>query len=152
MSGPSRLELPQRKPTYRFSLTPLADAMFQLLIFFMLSSSLTPYSLLTLQSAAAGEAAPAVEGAETTTDDAGADQPGDVALWTIGHEGLTVGGQAFGFDALESLAGALGSEAAPADVILLVEDTARVQDVTTVLEHLQTANVASVRVATGEGG
>jgi biopolymer transport protein ExbD len=42
-------ELPRR---YKFVLTPLADAMFQLLIFFMLTSSLAPYSLITLKTAA----------------------------------------------------------------------------------------------------
>ena len=46
-----RAPLPERPRRYRFVLTPLADAMFQLLIFFMLSSSLAPYSLITLKTA-----------------------------------------------------------------------------------------------------
>jgi len=50
--------LPPRSPArYRFVLTPLADAMFQLLIFFMLSSNLAPYSLLTIRSGTTGDPA-----------------------------------------------------------------------------------------------
>ena len=104
MSSASRLALPTRKRSYRFALTPFADAMFQLLIFFMLSSSLTPYSLLTLQSgtpdaeAATGAgtdpAAPPQPQAQT--------EPQDVALWTIEAGTVRVGGQEFDFDALEA--------------------------------------------------
>jgi biopolymer transport protein ExbD len=47
-----------RPRKYGFALTPLADAMFQLLIFFMLSSSLSPYSLIALtRGAPAGQSA-----------------------------------------------------------------------------------------------
>ena len=51
MSGVTRVPIdpPHRPRGNRFPMTALADAMFQLLIFFMLASSLTPYSLLPLQ-------------------------------------------------------------------------------------------------------
>lgn len=151
MSGNSRLNLPVRKRSYRFALTPLADAMFQLLIFFMLSSSLTPYSLLTLQSASGVKDEQAAPGEETTASDVPEEtaEPGDVALWTVEAGSVLVGGQSFGFDALSALAGALGTPSAPADVILVVRTTAQVQDIATVLEALQAANVASVQVSTG---
>lgn len=149
MTRVSRLDLPVRKPNYRFALTPLADAMLQLLIFFMLSSSLTPYSLLTLQSASVSSGAEVAAGAETTADPASV-QP-DRALWTIEAGGISVGGQSFGFDRLPDLAAALGTEAAPAEVVLILRTSAAVQDVTTVLEVLQTANVASVKIATEAG-
>lgn len=153
MSGSaSRLALPVRQRTYKFALTPLADAMFQLLIFFMLSSSLTPYSLLTLQTAPEASDQSAAEGEETTTDAGEAEVPLDVALWTVSAESITVGGQAFGFDALGDLASALGSPAAPADVIIIVEPDAKVQDIATVLAALQSANVGSVQVATSGAG
>lgn len=154
MATASRLALPQRKPSYRFALTPLADAMFQLLIFFMLSSSLTPYSLLTLKSAPPpAEEAPAPgETAERTPPSApAAVAPRDTALWTVEAGTLIVGGQTFGFDALPDLAAALGSPSAPADVILFLRPGARVQDVTTILEALQLARVASVQVTAGGG-
>lgn len=154
MGTASRLALPQRKPSYRFALTPLADAMFQLLIFFMLSSSLTPYSLLTLKSAPppAEEASASGETAEQTPPAAPAEAaPRDTALWTVEAETLIVGGQSFGFEALPDLAAALGSPSAPADVILILRPSARVQDVTTILEALQLAQVASVQVTAGGG-
>ncbi len=45
----------QRRPSIRMELSPLIDCIFQLLIFFMLSSTfLTPAIQLTLPSATAG--------------------------------------------------------------------------------------------------
>ncbi len=145
------LGLPERKRNYRFALTPLADAMFQLLIFFMLSSGLTPYSLLTLQSAPGGEETQTDPGADPQ---ANAPEPvpntqQNVALWTIDAETVIVGGQRFGFDALDDLAGALGTAGSPSDVLLIIRPTAQVQDITTVLSRLTAANVASVQVSTG---
>ncbi|ARE41199.1 hypothetical protein RGUI_3058 [Rhodovulum sp. P5] len=149
-----RTKLPERPRSYRFAMTPLADAMFQLLIFFMLTSSLTPYSLLTVQTAAPPPKAPSVSsGSGTGTQAPAAALPAppsaQVAIWTLESETIIVGGQEFGFDALEGLAAALGSEEAPAEVIILVRDTARVQDVATVLAGLAKANVLSVRIAEG---
>ena len=149
MSTRSRLDLPQRKPTYRFALTPLADAMFQLLIFFMLSSSLTPYSLLTLQSGPAQPGDATAAGSETTAEPSAQTTPGDTALWTVEAGGIVVGGQAFDFATLPSLAAALGTASAPANVILIVRPTAQVQDITSVLEALQAAEVGSVQVTAG---
>lgn len=143
-----KIKLPERPRSYRFAMTPLADAMFQLLIFFMLTSSLTPYSLLTVQTAApppdeAPGAGPNLAQAQPPADTS------EIAVWTLEAERIIVGGQAFTFDSLDLLADALGSEIAPAEVIILVRDTARVQDVTTVLARLSTANVGSVRVSQG---
>ena len=133
-------------------MTPMIDVVFQLLIFFMLSSNLTPYSLLTLQSApGASDDAQAAAGSETTTDTSTESAPADVALWTIEGGRVSVGGQSFDFEALPDLAAALGTPSAPAEVVLLVSNEAQVQDVATVLEALQAANVAAVRVATEEG-
>lgn len=144
------IQLPQRSRKYRFALTPLADAMFQLLIFFMLSSGLTPYSMLTLQSAA-GEVTDDVPGG---ADDQSTQTPPppealEQALWTIDAETVIVGGQKFGFDALDDLAGSLGVAGAPAEVLLIIRPTAQVQDITTVLARLTAANVTAVKVSTG---
>ena len=152
MSSVSRLGLPTKRRSYKFALTPLADAMFQLLIFFMLSSSLIPYSLLTLQSAS-----PAVDEAgaspgdisEPTADDTSSGPPADTAMWTIDNKAVIVGGQSFSFDDLENLAAALGTASAPADVILVIRAKAQMQDITTVLEALQKASVGSVQITSG---
>ena len=145
----AKFQLPTRPRRYRFAMTPLADAMFQLLIFFMLTSSLTPYSLLTVQTAAPPpEPASSATGPQPPTQQPPSPQP-DMAIWTLEAETIIVGGQEFGFDQLDLLANALGSDVAAAEVLILVRDTARVQDVTTVLARLSLANVGSVRISEG---
>lgn len=144
MDRTARLALPERPRNYRFALTPLADAMFQLLIFFMLSASLTPLSPLTLQSAP-----PDLDQAATPGEQGGGrSAAADVAIWTLRAGGLDIGGQSFGFDALQGLAAALG-QGGPAGVVLVVDDTAQVQDLAVVLASLQGAEVASVQVSRG---
>ncbi|MCX7561645.1 biopolymer transporter ExbD [Sulfitobacter sp. F26204] len=152
MASGFSLNLPQRRTNYRFALTPLADAMFQLLIFFMLTSGLTPYSLLPFQSAPAqATAEPSVAAEDGTLPDTPAmDEQGDVALWTIEAKAILVGGQRFGFDALDDLAGALGTAGSPGAVVLIVRPSAQVQDITTVLARLSAAEVSSVQVSIGE--
>jgi biopolymer transport protein ExbD len=147
----SKLQLPERKRTYRFALTPLADAMFQLLIFFMLSSSLTPYSMLTLQTA------PEMPDAAATASSAPGPGPGAPApsgaleIWRVDRDVIIANGQRLTFDQLDSLAEALGTTGRPAQVVLIVLPGARVQDVSTVLARLQRADVMSLQVSRGEG-
>ena len=144
------LEAPVRQRRHRFPMTALADAMFQLLIFFMLASSLTPYSLLPLQNGAApvevgtGGTDPAQAPASPSINE-------DSIVWTVSTESVAIGGQDFAFDRLGALARALGTPALPADVIVLVSDDATIQDLTTVLEALRLGDVASVRIATSGG-
>ncbi len=146
----SRMGLPVRHIRKGFPMTPLADAMFQLLIFFMLASSLSPYSLLEIQGGA-GPADSAAIGDETTTQAPSDATLRDAVLWHVGAGEITIAAQSFSFDRLGDLAGALGTPAAPADVVILIESGASVQDLTTVLEALKKGDVASVHVATQEG-
>ena len=78
----SKVALPRHTGRYNFVLTPLADAMFQLLIFFMLSSNLAPYSLLTVRTGVTGQ-----EGAQASGQDIPdeiAEAPPNAAIWTVG--------------------------------------------------------------------
>lgn len=139
-----QLQLPERQRNYRFALTPLADAMFQLLIFFMLSSSLTPYSMLTLQSAPAEEV-------ETGGGGTGP-QPGpaartDLEVWRVTRGSVVAAGQPIDIDELGPVADALGASGRPVQLLLVVQRDARVQDVTTVLAQLSKAKVAGVQVS-----
>ncbi|MFN3145142.1 MAG: ExbD/TolR family protein [Paracoccaceae bacterium] len=130
-------------------MTPLADAMFQLLIFFMLSSTLTPYSLLTLQTASlpdAADSASASQGPAAGSTNA----PSEVVIWRLERNGIRAAGQQIGFDQLGALADALGAADRPAHVLLIVLPDARVQDVSTALSHLRRANVDAVQVSAGE--
>ena len=140
--------LPPRSPArYRFVLTPLADAMFQLLIFFMLSSNLAPYSLLTIRSGTTGDPAGA-EAGEAVVEDQPPAPLGDVAIWNVDAGNVVVGGQEFGFDLLADLATALNA-AGDAAVILVVRNDANVQDLSSVLEALSAADVNNIQNAGG---
>ena len=138
------ISLPRRQRNYSFALTPLADAMFQLLVFFMLSSNLSPYSLLPLRAgalAAPGEAPAAIDGPEATPMAAG-----DTAIWSVSRDSIVAGGQRFGFDRLPDLAGAVQA-AGTARVLLITRSEAQVQGVVSVLEALAARGVTDVQIA-----
>lgn len=144
MAKAMRKPLPARSGRgYRFVLTPLADAMFQLLIFFMLSSNLAPYSLLTIRSGVAGDAA-----GGNGADPAEVAPPADSAIWTVAADEIIVGGQRFPRSSLPDLAQAIGADGG-ASVVLILRDAALVQDLSSVLEALTTAGVTSVQIAGG---
>ena len=140
--------LPRRQARYAFVLTPLADAMFQLLIFFMLSSNLAPYSLLTIRSGSAGPEGAATQGQQPA--DQLAETPADAAIWSVGEGVVVAGGQSFGPDALTDLAEALALRS-DASVVLILRDAAQVQDLTNVLEALTAAGVQRVQIAESGG-
>lgn len=144
----TRIELPRRPRRYGFALTPLADAMFQLLVFFMLSSNLAPYALLPLRSGAIG-------GTGASAGNGDAEGPalaaGQTAIWSVSRDSLVAGGQRFGFDRLPDLAVAL-QQAGTAQVLLVTRPDAQVQGIVTVLETLATHGIVDVQVARGGGG
>lgn len=140
--------LPKRQQNYRVPLTPLADAMFQLLIFFMLSSSLAPFSLLTLKSAPesleTGESQSATgEGDGPSTDTVVG------TIWTVEPGLVRVGGQPFEFDALPALAEALTDSGVTQGVTVIIRARTTVQDVTLVLEALRAAGIEGIQITTG---
>ncbi|SPH27511.1 hypothetical protein ASD8599_03977 [Ascidiaceihabitans donghaensis] len=144
----SRIELPgARKRSYVFALTPLADAMFQLLIFFMLTSSLTPYSLLTLASGPGTASGDTQE--QVQEEPSGADSD-PAATWTVEDGQVLANGQAFGFDSLPQLAEILVAADTPR-VMLISSPRARVQDLVTVLEILAAAQITSVQIVSMGG-
>lgn len=136
---------PRSTTRYRFALTPLADAMFQLLIFFMLTSSLTPYALLTIRT-----------GAEPggTASDPGADPaeeqlvlPGaNAQIWSVEQGQITANGQPIPFDQLAAFAAAVALNDA-AEIVLVMQSSAQVQDLTSVLEALTAAGITSIQLA-----
>jgi len=145
----TRTPLPERPRRYRFALTPLADAMFQLLIFFMLSTSLTPYSLINLKTAA-DEAPDEGDAPSGGAEDAPPADPGGakgITLWTVGNGSVTTSGQRYDMAQLGELASAIGDQDAEGQVILLITEQARVQDVATALEALEDAAVSEVQIA-----
>lgn len=124
-----------------FALTPLADAMFQLLIFFMLSSSLAPYSLMTLTpglSSVAAAAAPAT------------DTPTIPSIWNLSKGSIRVGVVQLPVSQTDALIKEMRSKGSD-QVVIFSDGTASVQDVATVLNRLTLSGVGSVELISAEG-
>lgn len=120
-------------------LTPLVDIVFLLLTFFMLSSQLAPFSLLTLDGERPGAPLPALPAA--------ADSPARPdALLSVGAGQLRLNGRAIGADGLLA---ALRDEAAKGTtrLTILASSDATVQDFVAALESAKTAAFASIAVA-----
>ena len=130
-----------RKKGMRFMLMPLVDVIFLLLIFFMLSSNLAPYSALTLGDyrREAGDAAGQPAGVPDTF------RP-DVIL-TLSAGEVRANGTVVGLADFAAEAGRLKEEGARS-VLVFVRPSAATQDIVTVLEALKRAAFASVSVRT----
>lgn len=127
---------------YRISLTPLADAMFNLLIFFMLSSNITPYSLLPLKGTTALPGAGAGAGGSDAPQPLGS----ETAIWTVSEGQIIAGGQEFGLDRIAELTQSL-TLLGTTSIVLIVRPEARVQDLTSVLEALSAGGITEVQLA-----
>ncbi len=150
-SARPKIELPRSTRRYRFSLTPLADTMFQLLVFFMLSANLTPYSLLTIRTGVLGADGGAGPSATTRPDGApngNIVDPTATAVWSINADSIVANGQRFALDRLPDLADALNRQGV-SEVLLVSQKGASVQALVTALEVLSANNILAVRVADG---
>lgn len=137
---------PGRKRRYGFALTPLADAMFQLLIFFMLSSTLSPYSLIALTGGA-----PAGQSTQEGPADSAAEAPREAArsvTWQLSRGQVRAGAQVMALEDLRDVLPALRDQKIE-EVLIFPTRSARVQDIATVLEVLGRDGVARVRLIAG---
>lgn len=132
----------ERRRRLSFALTPLADAMFQLLIFFMLSSSLAPYSLITLRGGAAQASEPVEPAAAEVADS---------VIWQLVRGGVRISGEVTPLDQLQEPAQALAEEGTNL-VVLFVGRAATVQDIATVTETLTAAGINGVQLVGRTGG
>jgi len=112
-----------------FALTPLADIMFQLLIFFMLSTSLAPYALLPL-------AAPAEPSREDVSGSAASSPAAAQVVWHLLSGHLREGAQTILLDdmpakLIELRAGGIE------ELVVFVTASALAQDLATTLEALR---------------
>ncbi len=143
------LVLPRRNRRYRFSMTPLADVMFQLLIFFMLSANIAPSSMLAVRTGALSG------GGGTTPDPDSETQPGrttdirSTAVWTLDETGtILASGQRFDPARLAALADALTAQGTR-DVLVVLRRDVAVQQLVTVLQTLAARGITSVQIASG---
>ncbi|WP_411840243.1 ExbD/TolR family protein [Paracoccus sp. ME4] len=140
------LDLPRRNLRAGFSMTAMADVLFQLLIFFMLSANLSSYGLLDIRSGAL-----AGGGGATDAPQAGRVTPaGTTAVWTLAPDRITAGGQRFALTQLDRLAEALVTQGTT-DVLLVLRQDVPVGRVVAVLEALQARGIVSVQIADGGG-
>ncbi len=122
-----------------FALTPLADVMFQLLIFFMLSTSLAPYSLITLGTPVAPT------GQSTAEPEAAGGGAQSIVIWHIGRGELRAGSAVLPLDALPQVIPAL-KEKGLEEILLFTTPVATTQDVATVIEAIRVGEVAKLRL------
>ena len=125
-------------------MTAMADVLFQLLIFFMLSANLSSYGLLDIRSGAlaGGGGAAEAPGSARVTD------AGETAVWTLAADQITAGGQRFQLGQLDRLADALVTQGTT-NVLLILRADVPVGRVVTVLETLQARGIVSVQIADG---
>lgn len=151
-SGQKRpgLVLPRRNRRYRFSMTPLADVMFQLLIFFMLSANIAPYSMLNVRTGAlAGGGGSNQSDPDTQTDPGRTTDIRSTAVWTLDETGtILASGQRFDAARLPALADALLAQGTH-DVLVVLRRGVPVQRLVTVLQTLAARGITSVQIANG---
>ncbi len=144
------LVLPRRNRRYRFSMTPLADVMFQLLIFFMLSANIAPYSMLDLRTGAlsGGGGSPSPD-PETTVEPGRTTDIRSTAVWTLDEAGtILASGQRYDPARLPALADALLAQGTH-DVLVVLRRDVAVQQLVTVLQTLAARGITSVQIASG---
>lgn len=128
MEDAIKLRPEPRRRTPGFVLTPLADVMFQLLVFFMLASSFAPYSILTLQAGG--------------SDDAGAiSAPAGGPVYHLSRGHMRAGSETM---PLEAFAAWLGTTAQPGSATVMTAPSATAQDIATALEILTLAKISSI--------
>ncbi|WP_274627910.1 ExbD/TolR family protein [Arvimicrobium flavum] len=125
----------QRQRRVFFALTPLIDVMFLLLIFFMLSSQISPYSLV--QVGGVGQASGA---APDEAANAAAAAP--LAI-RVSHGSVRIGGEDVVLAELQAAAERFVLEGVAAFVVV-PSASANVQDIVTVLELLKAAEAKDV--------
>ncbi len=150
--GGHKIELARSGRRYRFSLTPLADTMFQLLVFFMLSANMAPYSLMTIRSGALG-GADGTGGQNSPSGSGGPEvsNPMSTAIWSVNADSIVANGQRFALDRIPALATALEQQQT-GDVLLVAQKGASVQMLVSILEILAEHRITAVRVADGTAG
>jgi biopolymer transport protein ExbD len=126
----------QRKQTARFMLVPLIDVIFLLLTFFMLSSSIEPYSSIML-----GEYG---QEAESSVEPAAPPARPDLVL-SVSRGGVQANGNPVALADVAATLAALRREGAET-VIVFTRATATVQDIATVLDALRKASFTSVTI------
>ncbi len=146
MSGlsPNAALLPPPRRKRGFALTPLADVMFQLLLFFMLTSALAPYALLPLGLPAGTRADPQAAAPAALPESAGA-QAEAQAIWHLGRDSVRSGQVRIALDQLPAALAEMRADGIT-DLVVFVTGPARSSDLVTLVESVQQAGIARVQL------
>lgn len=138
MDGRSGTILPKyvRRRRASFVLTSLIDVIFLLVIFFMVSSQIVPYSLLPLGPLAADSGEPSAPSTENTAP--------PIAVRILAGR-VMIGGESVPIADVSNRLKGLKAQGITA-ILLTPTAAATVQDVVTVLEASKDAEIASVTV------
>ncbi len=131
---------PLRPRTKGFVLTSLIDVIFLLLVFFMLSSQIAPYSLMTVSGGASSEA----QIPEQTTPQAAA-EPNNLMTFIVSRGHVRSGSATIPLDQLQEALKRLDEEQQRIATVLTTR-SATVQDIVTALEIFEISNFQNVRL------
>jgi biopolymer transport protein ExbD len=129
--------LPVTKPQRRFALTPLVDVIFLLLIFFMLTSQIAPFSTIALSAKSSGKEAvlPQPDGTRAIPQKSN-------ALITVLNGGIAINGKRFALFEIDAALARLRNSGTKS-VIISPRSSATMQDLVTVLEAVKKASFQS---------
>lgn len=123
-----------------FALTPLADIMFQLLIFFMLSTSLAPHALMILSP-------PRAPSSEDTTSSVptGSLERSAQVIWHLGRGEVRSGAARIGLDQVEDAIAQLAQDGTEVLTVIVAAD-AQVQDLSDLVEAIHVGGLVRVQL------
>ena len=136
------VQLPPRRVQRGISLTPLVDVIFLLLIFFMLTSQIAPFSLISFAGTKA---------AEDQVEQVDIPQPAEPGLASLGtlitviNGGISIKGRRIAHADIDRAMADLRKNGISA-AIISPRSTATVQDLITVLEAVKRASFKSITI------
>lgn len=125
---------PVRKPV---PLVPLVDVVFLLLMYFMLSTTFTKFGEMAMAHRAAAQ-----EGAVPATSQPG---PPGVIIRIAGGPGISINGEKVALEDVETIANRYFQQGARSGAVI-VQPSAQVQDLVSVLERLKHSSLRAVSV------
>ncbi len=133
--------LPQRQYRRKISLTPLVDVIFLLLIFFMLTSQIAPFSIISLSTAKI----------EKDIEQINIPQEADIgptnfgALISVMNGGVSINGERVAYEKIDQALAQLRLAGITA-AIISPRSASSVQDLITVLEAVKRASFETIKI------
>ncbi len=133
--------LPQRQYRRKISLTPLVDVIFLLLIFFMLTSQIAPFSIISLSTAKIEKDIEQI----SIPHEADARSTSFGALINVLNGGVSINGQRVAYEKIDQALAQL-RQAGTTAAIISPKSASSVQDLITVLEAVKRASFETIKI------